>query len=195
MRTPHGRHGIGSALSDCEGIAQKPANLWPENRQSTDDLGDVVLGVEFMDAEHAALFAMYRALPAMASQSPKTCSAFANGFRELLAYARYHFAHEEEIMLRLAFPGYADHQRQHATLLKDGDDFLSNIQTYYEAYDCLALTMYVRRWLRNHIDSYDTELAAYLVAAGPDSVIAAREMIVPRTAAALAARRAGIPRR
>jgi hemerythrin len=193
MRAPHGRHGIGSALSDGEGIAQKPANLWPGNRQSTDDLGDVVLGVEFMDAEHAALFAMYRALPAMASQSPKTCSTFANGFRELLAYARYHFAHEEEVMLRLAYPGYVDHRREHAMLLKDGDDFLSNIQTYYETYDCFSLMRYVRDWLRNHIRSRDSDLAAYVATAYADSI--KPDMFIPRTATALASHRAAVRRR
>ena len=121
----------------------------------------IALGVPFMDEEHAYLFAVYEMLTTAMTLDPGN-RWFADRFRELAAYARDHFAHEEFLMAKFRYPLYVAHKQAHEALLRDAEDFAVNIMSCYERYACYGVTLYLRRWLRSHIVRHDRLLARSL---------------------------------
>lgn len=123
------------------------------------------LGVPFMDAEHDYLVMLFDNL-ARAIASPASLEFFAKSFRDLVSFAREHFAHEEYAMHALGYNGYLKHKRVHDQLLANADDFACSIATHYRRFECFGLTIYVWRWLEDHVRKHDKAFAEFVRTSG-----------------------------
>lgn len=81
--------------------------------------------------------------------------------KELLNYAKYHFADEELIMLENDYPEYDEHFEEH-------NKFIEKVENVYENFCSgkIGLTSdlldFLKKWLTNHILITDKALGYYL---------------------------------
>ena len=78
-------------------------------------------------------------------------------YRELLSVTRSHFRTEEAVMTKYSYNGglLHDHERDHCCLLID----LERMTPKSEARAIPLVTLYLRTWLRRHLDTKDKEFA------------------------------------
>lgn len=119
-------------------------------------------GVTEIDDQHREIFRR-------ADQLSGACSE-GKGREEVLRllgfledYIREHFAQEERLQLKKAYPGYAAHKSQHTRFIAD----VSRLKGAFETEGAtLSLVIMTNRtlisWLVQHISKTDRELAAYL---------------------------------
>lgn len=80
--------------------------------------------------------------------------------RELFKYADFHFCSEENIMLDVQYPGFAEHKRRH-------EELLAQLKTKVFMYDLdlrdlESLIDFLVEWFVNHTVNVDKKLAKYL---------------------------------
>lgn len=93
----------------------------------------------------------------------KTHDDFINGapdesveavLNELVEYAGYHFAAEENWMHEISYPKLAEHKSEH-------DGFLQSVQVLRDGFGSgqehifLEVLMFLKRWIRNHLMDSD----------------------------------------
>jgi hemerythrin-like metal-binding protein len=123
-------------------------------------LPDYAIGVQEVDAEHQGLFRLAEKLHhgILLGQSQEIVGPL---LLDLLDYTCYHFAHEEQLMLRIGYPHYVDHCRQHQELrsraLAMHDSFGSG-----EASMAIELLQFVTEWLKCHTTTSDRRIGSYM---------------------------------
>ena len=80
---------------------------------------------------------------------------------ELLQYTFYHFAHEEELMVAIKYPGLAAHAQGHNDLRRMVQTFVDRYQ-HGELAMTVELTLFLSAWLKEHILTTDRTLGEYL---------------------------------
>jgi hemerythrin len=93
--------------------------------------------------------------------SPQGSILVSRALEELIDFTRLHFATEEALMTRHAYPEYNAHKREHEALLHDVDGLL---QRYHDG-DALipfAIELDLEAWAFKHIVGSDKLLAAFL---------------------------------
>jgi hemerythrin len=83
----------------------------------------------------------------------------------LIDYTRYHFSAEEKLMALYAYPGAADHCRQHAELIGQLADY-ATAALAEAAPEKAAFLGFFESWLLRHIRGQDREYGAFLNAKG-----------------------------
>lgn len=82
-------------------------------------------------------------------------------FEELIDYATYHFAAEEQVMLENSYPDIAQHKEQHARfseeLVEMHENYLVKQQPFF-----LEILVFLQSWLESHILQTDSELGRFL---------------------------------
>jgi hemerythrin len=122
------------------------------------------VGVTEIDEQHRRLIAaindFYTGL-----QYDRSREALTKLLRFLIDYIDMHFKTEEVFMERHAYPGFAEHKRQH-------QGFVSRVSQMAERYLSgnlllsLEVTRFLRQWLTEHILGTDKELGLFLTAHG-----------------------------
>ncbi len=79
---------------------------------------------------------------------------------ELIERTRAHFQDEEALMARLAYPGYAEHKREHGILLAELVDLARQVRQGAEQMGLGTLTA-LKHWLIVHIVTSDQAYAEY----------------------------------
>jgi hemerythrin len=79
---------------------------------------------------------------------------------ELIAYAREHFAHEEQALDDVAYPYLAEHQAQHRYFLRE----LERIER--QSTSAIRAVSLAREWLLEHILETDKKYARWFAARG-----------------------------
>lgn len=119
------------------------------------------VGIDVIDAQHLEL----------ADTVSKLCKALREGqerpavlglFEELRSCTERHFATEHGLMVRHGFPGRADHDERHRSLLRELRDMGPDLSKE----GALFLTDKLRHWLLEHILEQDKALGAYLKGLG-----------------------------
>ncbi|MEO8370456.1 MAG: bacteriohemerythrin [Candidatus Solibacter sp.] len=114
---------------------------------------DFATGIGSIDAQHQSLFAIGRELyAAMSEGQGKT--VLGRILERLVQYTTVHFAHEERLMKRHSYPGFAVHKAQHDALIKQ----VLGLQTEYQAGRAtLAVPVlhFLKDWLEKHIQKTD----------------------------------------
>jgi len=126
----------------------------------------LAIGVPELDAQHAELFRRVERLHDAMIAHDRTEAARLLEF--LLVYVREHFAAEEALMARTAFPGRAAHEAEHAA-------FAADIAGLYEllaregttARLVLTVEQRVTGWLRDHIYTSDIAVGRHAASAAP----------------------------
>jgi hemerythrin len=128
---------------------------------------DLALGVPTVDEQHQEIFRrMNNLLEAAASGRGRKEVGATLEF--LTQYVVQHFAAEELVMIRQAYPGYATHRQHHLEFLADVTKL--KLQFDREGVSTQLLIAVQHRmvnWLRKHIQSEDKQLAAFMQAKSP----------------------------
>ena len=106
------------------------------------------VGVKAIDEQHRKLFGMLGELSAALS-APGDCPDARERIVGLAAFAAKHFRTEEDLMRAAAYPGAAEHGREHEALLAVIPSFLGRLESGGET-RAAALTDILKDWLLKH---------------------------------------------
>jgi hemerythrin-like metal-binding protein len=117
------------------------------------------VGIGPIDEEHQRLFALAEAMHVamIAGRGKEFLSTL---LAALLDYTSYHFAHEEELMERVCYPGLAEHQRQHEELRARTRE-LQERAASGEVTMTMEVALFLMDWLKRHTISSDLKIAAF----------------------------------
>lgn len=80
---------------------------------------------------------------------------------ELVAYTRYHFGYEEQLMERAGYQGVEEHKRKHRAMVTQVEGFAAEI-TSGKASVSLKLMNFLKDWLTRHIMETDQQYSGCL---------------------------------
>ena len=130
---------------------------------------DLRVSVDFMDDEHAQLRATLNELGDVAAAGYGDVNAFPRATRllELLrAETERHFAHEEEVMRRYAYPLLSDHVLRHTKFLRDMVGVRGKFAAGLESEVTFRVVHRLQLWFARHILTSDVALAEWLTVRG-----------------------------
>ena len=116
-----------------------------------------LVGIDEIDEQHRHLAELVNVL----NRSIKTgVDEFALNrlFEELLEYTRFHFKSEHDLMVRYNYPRQSAHDREHARLLTQAEQFKARLSA---GGDLLVLQA-IKDWLLHHIHFEDKPLGEFL---------------------------------
>ncbi len=120
------------------------------------------IGVPSVDNQHKKLVAMVNEMHAALVSNAGT-ESIAAILRRLTAYTVEHFRHEEDVMRRAGYPGFAEHKAKHAALVKRVGELNAKV-TAGKARISMEVMSFLRDWLRGHISGSDMEIGRFLKA-------------------------------
>jgi hemerythrin-like metal-binding protein len=89
-------------------------------------------------------------------------SEFPERFKELMNHTRAHFAAEEELMVKSAFPAYGEHKEEHQRVLGEIVQFARGIGRG-RVFLCRSYVQSgLPEWFELHLSTMDSALAAHL---------------------------------
>jgi hemerythrin len=125
---------------------------------------DYAVGVRQIDTEHQRLFALAESLhQAMLAGHGK--AVLQNLLAGLAAYTCVHFAHEEQLMQRIGYPGYTQHRLQHETL-RSKVQAMQDRAASGENTMTIEVMQFLMEWLKDHITTSDCQIAGYMKKSG-----------------------------
>jgi hemerythrin-like metal-binding protein len=80
---------------------------------------------------------------------------------ELVAYTRYHFSHEEQMMERCGYPELAEHKSKHSALVGQVEAFQREL-VGGRATVSLQLMTFLKDWLSKHILETDMRYRSHM---------------------------------
>jgi diguanylate cyclase (GGDEF)-like protein/hemerythrin-like metal-binding protein len=119
------------------------------------------IGIGTIDEQHRALAGMVGRVGAgfaAGLDAPRLRASL----RELVTFARAHFAAEEALMDRYAIADRATHKQAHRRLLQDALSLANSSRNS----SMMVTVGFLHAWLLRHVDSADRELARQLLAKG-----------------------------
>jgi hemerythrin len=122
------------------------------------------VGIPRIDAQHQTLVEMINQLHAamLAGQGNAALGKTLDG---VVAYTLSHFAAEEALMNRSAYPGYERHKAEHDKLTAQAKVLQEKARTA-KSLLTLEVAKFLQHWLIDHIASQDKAYSAHLLAAG-----------------------------
>jgi hemerythrin len=80
----------------------------------------------------------------------------------MVEYVRFHFSAEQELLLRVKYPGFQEHKKQHDVLVRD---ILEAVKGYSEGKKFVPnhFVRTLRDWILGHIAHFDKLYASYIV--------------------------------
>jgi hemerythrin len=116
-----------------------------------------------IDEDHRRLVDLYNVLGHAVEEGES--SAYLDAITdELIACTVWHFRHEERLMLKHGFEGFAEHKAEHAELIDDVKGLQRRLQDSGKSVSADEVE-YLERWLIEHIYGADMKMGAYLSAA------------------------------
>lgn len=122
------------------------------------------VGISRIDAQHQRLVDLINDLHA-ATLAGEGNSALDKILDGLAGYVVSHFATEEALMKKFAYPGYDQHKAEHERLAAQVKLLLEKSRTDRTALSPEVM-MFLQRWLIGHIANVDKKYSAHLNAAG-----------------------------
>ena len=120
----------------------------------------LALGIEEIDDDHSKLIELYNILNQSVTEdaSGEYIEAV---LEELINCTKWHFSHEERLMVKYGFDGYEEHKTDHQDLVEGARKLKQKylLAGKLEEEDLV----YLERWLTEHILVSDTKLAAFLI--------------------------------
>jgi hemerythrin len=120
----------------------------------------LLVGIDEIDDDHRRLVELFNMLnhAVAESVSPDYLAAI---LEELVNCTVWHFSHEERLMLKYGYEGYADHKKEHEALISSVRELQKNVLKagILVANEDLE---YLEGWLTGHILSNDMKLGAHL---------------------------------
>lgn len=123
---------------------------------------DLAVGIEIIDEQHKEIFRRIDAL-LEACKAGKGKAAVGETLNFLEEYVDEHFAAEEAIQVRYAYPGYESHKQEHERFIQSVDKLNKKFEKEGPSLTMVLETnMVVVDWLVRHIKKVDMDLGAYL---------------------------------
>ena len=124
-------------------------------------LDDVLrVGIDEIDDDHRKLVELFNMLNNAVTEdvSPDYLAA---RLEELVNCTAWHFSHEERLMLKYGYDGYAEHKEKHQALIESARELQKRTLKAGKPLANEDLE-YLEGWLTGHILSDDMRLANYL---------------------------------
>ena len=127
-----------------------------------DIVWDYVLSVgnDEIDDDHRRLVELFNILNHSVTEGdgPEYLAAV---LEELINCTVWHFSHEERLMLKYGYEGYAEHKAEHQELVQSVKELQQKILEAGKLVGTEELE-FLERWLTGHILSTDMKLGSYL---------------------------------
>jgi hemerythrin len=118
------------------------------------------VGIDEIDEDHHRLIDLFNILnhSVTAGDGPEYLAAV---LEELINCTVWHFSHEERLMLKYGYPGYAEHREEHQDLIASVRELQ---QAILKAGKLVATEdlEFLEHWLTGHILATDMKLGSYL---------------------------------
>ena len=125
---------------------------------------DYAVGIGQVDEEHQQLFVLAEHLHrAMLEGNGK--ATLVNLLARLVDYTCYHFTHEEQLMERIQYPGYRQHQQEH-TVLRSRVRELQDRAASGEMTMTMDVAQFLMEWIKHHIIASDRRIGNYMTTRG-----------------------------
>ena len=119
-------------------------------------------GIEFVDSQHKELVNLTNQLYKACLSGHETAkTVFKEAMNRMVNYVRFHFGAEEELLLRINYPSYAEHKKQHEQLIQKILDAAKN----YNDGKKFVPNQFVRtlqEWVFSHIAFYDKQFSFFV---------------------------------
>jgi hemerythrin len=117
-------------------------------------------GIDLIDKQHRELVSLTNNLY-MACRQGTVETGFKEAMDQMVAYVRFHFTAELELLQRIHFPMYADHKKQHDTLVQQ---ILEAAKSFNEGKKFVPnnFVRVLRDWVFGHIAVSDRVYADYV---------------------------------
>ncbi|MDR0495307.1 MAG: bacteriohemerythrin [Treponema sp.] len=123
----------------------------------------LVIGIELIDNQHKQLIMLTNELYRACLRGGTTLEAvFKETMSRMVEYVRFHFTTEQAMLQRVHYPDYAEHKKEHDSLIKtvlettkdysDGKKFVPN-----------NFVRFLKDWIVSHIGYNDKIYAAYIM--------------------------------
>jgi|WetSurMetagenome_2_1015567.scaffolds.fasta_scaffold83953_2 hemerythrin len=122
--------------------------------------------VEDIDAQHRELLRLMNELHGAISEGTGR-QAVAGVLDELVAYTREHFAFEEGMLQRAAYPELTAHKAVHAALTAKALQLQADVRAGADV--TMDVMHFLVNWLTNHIAEVDRKYSPYLSQAHPST--------------------------
>ena len=118
------------------------------------------VGNDEIDEDHRRLIDLFNILNHSVTEGDSQ-DYLAAVLEELINCTVWHFSHEERLMLKYAYEGYAEHREEHQELIKSARELQQKIlgAGKFSANEDLE---FLEHWLTEHILSTDMKLGSYL---------------------------------
>ncbi len=120
-------------------------------------------GIRSIDDQHVQFVRLIQRVQSSPSADGNDDTT-ADLLRELMAYAAYHFLSEENLMRQSGYPDLHAHAAEHGQLVSDLTQRVSDVMSGSSTKG--KLLMFLWKWLVNHINLADREMALHLRALG-----------------------------
>lgn len=118
------------------------------------------IGIDEIDEDHRRLVDLFNILnhSVAEGESPEYLAAV---LEELINCTVWHFSHEERLMIKYAYDGYAEHRAEHQDLIATARALQQKILAAGKLVATQDLE-FLERWLTEHILATDMKLGSYL---------------------------------
>ncbi|MFC1673312.1 bacteriohemerythrin [Pseudomonadota bacterium] len=126
---------------------------------------DLSVGIEEIDDEHRNLVICIDDLftACFAGQGPQVLGGI---LKRLQKYTREHFAHEEDFMRKIKYPGLAEHRAIHTELVSELDDIIDEFKASNSHELSNKTLQFLEDWLTQHIMIEDRKIGKYVGVVG-----------------------------
>ena len=124
----------------------------------------LAFGIPVIDDQHKNLIRIINKLHLICLRSSDTTTrSFIEGTKEAIYNLRFHFTIEEKLMVLLAFHEHDEHRREHGAFLKEAISLQRQIKDE-QLYAPHEFVFFLKERLLNHIKTFDTVFADYILA-------------------------------
>ncbi|MEA1889388.1 MAG: hemerythrin family protein [Pseudomonadota bacterium] len=133
------------------------------------------LGIEIIDRQHRQLAVILNKIVELSfnnggqSDSEQRSNQLHDQLNILYEKISEHFNDEEDLMLKVNYPGYAEHAHDHLMLRVELKQYISHIEEELDHIDIGTLNS-LKTWFVSHIISSDKEFADFLQVHSQDEV-------------------------
>lgn len=119
------------------------------------------IGLQVVDKEHEGLLVRLNALIELLTANAPPAEWLPELDR-LIGEVADHFAHEEQIMDNIAYPGYMAHRQQHQHLLQEVAQFRDKIAAENTMEDTLSTVRFLKFWVLKHMVQEDSKIGQHI---------------------------------
>jgi hemerythrin len=126
----------------------------------------LAIGIKAVDDDHQKLISLMNNLQT-AIHYPTGESFERQALNDLVAYTKYHFQREEEMMEKNNYPEFAMHKAEHQAMVAKVGEFLAAYEDpRNREQTVIQIADFLQGWLVNHIMGSDHRYAPYLKGQG-----------------------------